>query len=406
MSNKSHKNLYRAGRQYAKRIKNLRDGGISPRAAELQIAENQGIETEQVRTAVAFAAAVDQIVGNCGSKSRQLLLSGISRLPVQTVMQIKRTHPDRQRFALAQAEAGRNPFGKPSGTAPPFDTLGYSEVLSRLARNAGLLDHVARGLLDTQRVNWPDDDCLRKCSESLKEISSVCRRLTTLMKRSGGKIREQKGSPEWEARKAPKPFNTSSTYRQIRSVHGIAEKNLRDLPRLLKESPPNGGVVAAVLKALANLRASAGRLASVIRTRSHKMRTGFGCGARHLHRLLLSGPTRQATPHRGPGHVRFPGGLLRVRRNRVRRWRCTKADRPAPDTHLERAVEHRLPQAALRARRPVVDARSRQGRIPVGRDPWIDAPRVVSGSRVWSGGQRRGRSPSRAFRQNAVVRRI
>ncbi|MFO0806751.1 MAG: GIY-YIG nuclease family protein [Gemmataceae bacterium] len=98
--------------------------------------------------------------------------------------------------------------------------------------------------------------------------------MTTVMKRSGGKIREQKGCPEWKARKASKAFNISSTQWKIRSVLGIAEKNLRDLPRLLKVSPPNGGEAEDVLKALAYLRVSADRLASVIRSRDHNMRTG------------------------------------------------------------------------------------------------------------------------------------
>jgi Uri superfamily endonuclease len=274
MSNNSNINLYRAGQQYAKRLRNLRAGGISPRAAELQIAKNHRTEAEQVRTAVEFAAAVDLIASNCGRVAKQLLLADVSRLPVQTVMQISRTHAERQQFALVQAEAGRNPFGKPSSGVPPYDTHGYSEVLSRLARNAGLLDHVASGLLNTQRVDWPDDDCLRKCSESIEKISSDCRKMTNLMKRSGGKIREKKGCPPWEVREARKGFNTSSTYRQIRSVQGMAEKSLRDLPRLLKESPPTHEEADAVLKALANLRISADRLASVVRTRSHNMRTG------------------------------------------------------------------------------------------------------------------------------------
>jgi hypothetical protein len=91
-------------------------------------------------------------------------------------MQIGRTHAERQRFALAQVLADRDPFGgSPPGVDPPFDTHGYAEVLNRKAPNAGMPDAVADSFFFTPWVHWPEDEVLPRLEADLKRIVAACR---------------------------------------------------------------------------------------------------------------------------------------------------------------------------------------------------------------------------------------
>lgn len=263
--------LYRAGKRYAALSSRLTSKGR--RTTWRAIAAEFGPDRTSVVNAVRFADAVDRIAGNCGTRVKSLLLSDHPRLPARVVVQIGRTHADRQRHALAQVGAGRNPFGKPpAGVLPPFGTHGYPEVLSRLARNAGLLDHVADGLLATPACDWPDRASLDDAGRDIRLVLAGCRSMTALMKRAGGRL------GGWDARTLtrhpPPPFNPSAARPKVASVRGITAKNTRELPRVVRESPPTRATADAVLGRVRALRRSAERLAAVIRARGHDPRTG------------------------------------------------------------------------------------------------------------------------------------
>ena len=236
------------------------------------------VPREQFQHARQFAAAVDLIATNCGPRAKRLLLSGHPRLPAKVVKQIARTHPDRQRFALAQARAGRAPLGPPpAGVAPPFDTLGPGEVLGRLARNAGALDQVADGLRDLPVDRWPGAEELAVLLDHAKTIARRARLMKRIVKDSrartpGGEVVRCAGGRR--TGREGTPFDPRSARRAVAAVAGITAKNFRELPRTFADTPPTDGQRAALLAWFGALEAAALRLAAVIRWRGHDHATG------------------------------------------------------------------------------------------------------------------------------------
>ncbi|QDU21738.1 GIY-YIG nuclease family protein [Urbifossiella limnaea] len=266
--------LYRAGQQYIADRARL-SAGRKQTATWVTVAAECGVDRKAVVTAANFTSAVDRIAANCGRGARRLLLSDHPRLPARVLMKIGRTHAERQRFALAQARAGRNPLGKPpAGVDPPFDTHGYTEVASRLARNAGLLDHVADGLLATRPRAWPAAGRTDGVLHDVRTIRAHWRRIDALMKRAGGRLADERGHQPWKPRGRPAAYAPTTTRAKVASVRGIAEKNARELPRVVRETPPTRAEADAVREAARVLRRAAERLAAVVRSRGHDPLTG------------------------------------------------------------------------------------------------------------------------------------
>jgi hypothetical protein len=167
--------LYARGRQYAAQIARRTADGDDRRAAIRRLAAESGREVAEVRSAVRFADAVNSLARNAGPKAKGLIQAGGRHLSPEIVMQVSRTHPDRQRFAMANVARGVHPFSKPPAcTDPPFDTLGWGEVISRLARASGLLERVAEGLSATPAGDWPSDVALRAMRDHLRAVRRRC----------------------------------------------------------------------------------------------------------------------------------------------------------------------------------------------------------------------------------------
>ena len=266
--------LYRVGSRYAAQRAELTTAQKKT-ATWTVVAAACSTSPEQAKYAAAFAAAVDAITTNCGPEAKALLLREHQRLPVKVVMRIGRTHADRQRFALAQVRADRDPFGKPPpGIDPLFDTHDYTEVLSRKARNAGMLDAVADRLFFTPRASWPDDEVLARLETDLKRIVAACRNDAAAVRAAGGRPSERLPQTPWKERGSRDPLDTKTAVWQVASVRGVVEKNARELPRVLRETPPTAAEGRAVLDRNRVLAESANRFRGIIRARDHDVRTG------------------------------------------------------------------------------------------------------------------------------------
>ena len=269
-SARTNADVYRDGERAAAARTRLSAGNRTKptwRAAAAKV----GLSAAEAREAAGVADAVDRIAVNCGERARELLLSDHPRLDARLVEQIARTHPDRQRFALAEAAAGRDPLGKPPpGVDPPFDTLGVGEIRSRLARNIGALDGVADGLLDTPAGRWPAADKLGAILGHATTIRRLVRRMTPRVT-----TRPSRRSAAWRGCRHVSPrFDPASALRTVAAVAGVAAKNDRDLDRALAETPPTASEKADLLDRLRALRAAADWLAAVVRARGHDVRTG------------------------------------------------------------------------------------------------------------------------------------
>lgn len=266
--------LYHVGRRYAARRAELTTAQKKTPTWKAVAAEF-GTDPEHVRHAARFAAAVDRIAANCGPDAKAVLLEEHPRLPVKVVMQIANTHADRQRYALAQVRTDRDPFGKPpSGIDPPFDTHGYAEVLGRKARTAGTLDAVADRLLFTPRAKWPDEEVLARLEADLKRIVTACCSDATAVREAGGRASERMPRTLWNERDTPASFDARKAVWQVSSVRGVAEKNARELPRVLRETPPTVAEGRAVLDGNRVLAESANRFRGIIRAGEHDVQTG------------------------------------------------------------------------------------------------------------------------------------
>ncbi len=248
----THAELYRDGKRYSSaRIRlSLRFPRMPPWRA---VAAECGVDVAGIASAAAFAAAVDSIAANCGEGAKELLLSGHPRLPVKVVMRIGRTHPERQRFALEQVRAGRAPLGKPpAGAEPPFDTLGYGEVLSRLARNAGALNAAADGLLAAAPDDWPGEERLAGIAADTKLVRTHCRSMDAALGGAGGQLRDDSSDGLELPRKPPRSLAPAGAGRAVALARGVAAKTARDLPRVVS------GASAAQLPGLTWARVHAG----------------------------------------------------------------------------------------------------------------------------------------------------
>lgn len=117
-----------------------------------------GVTRRDLRHDHALREAVDQIVANCGEGAFTLLTSGHRYLKRKDVMKISRTTPERQVVELDRVRRGVRPHGK----TDVFDTTGYDEIQSRLARAGGapnklsqvVLKALAAGVVsDAERAN-------------------------------------------------------------------------------------------------------------------------------------------------------------------------------------------------------------------------------------------------------------
>ncbi len=104
--------FYGQGRRYAGAVARHAERGAGPRAALRRAAADLGLDVGTVRSAVAFETAVDLVVGNAGPAAEDLILGGDRRPTPRQVARLARTHPDRQRYEVAQGPV-------PLGDKPP-----------------------------------------------------------------------------------------------------------------------------------------------------------------------------------------------------------------------------------------------------------------------------------------------
>lgn len=257
--------LYALGSHFAGLAAAPVAGNVNPRAALCRVAADLGRDVSEVRSAVRFFQAVDRMAADLGPAARESILRGHRFLSPKRVMQVSRVHPERQRFALENVARGRSPFAKPpAGVDPPFDTLDYGEVRSRLARTVGSVDMVRRGLGSTAGGDLPPDAKLDLMVDHLDRLRHVCAETAALLRESGTRIVARPADVSFGADRrqgrgagAPTRFNPALALSRVASARGIAEKNLRDLPRLLREAPPPEETAASLVDGLRILDAAA-----------------------------------------------------------------------------------------------------------------------------------------------------
>jgi len=270
--------LYGQGRRYAEVVARHSERGVGPRATLRRAAADLGPDVGTVRSAVAFKTVVDLVVGNTGPAAEDLILGGDRRLTPRQVARLARTHPDRQRYEVDQVARGRPLFAKPlPGVEPPFDTLGYDELLSRVERFGGLIGWVADGLSATPADGWPSVAKLHAISSRNASIRDASAALQTVLKGSGTRAATapvQRPARPRERRPSDRaPCDPGNAYALVSAARGVMEKNLRDAPRLLRESPPTAKERASILAGLRRLDATAARLSRI--TRGHVRTTTY-----------------------------------------------------------------------------------------------------------------------------------
>lgn len=263
--------LYDLGRDYARRIARIVAAGEVPGRAFRRVAADRNQAVAEVRSAVRFAAAVDLIVGHAGREAGRLILAGHRHLSPERVMQISRTHPDRQRHAMDQVAQNRHPFARPrDGSDPPYDTIDHGEVSSRMVRSAGLLAWVADGLAATPAAGWPEADKVCRMGGDVAAVRGSCADLKAMLRGWTPDLEPSPGvrpdgrhpdrSPGARARFKPEGIPAF-----VAAVRGMAAKNVRDFPRLLRDVPPLARDLEAIMDGLRRLELAAGELDGVIR---------------------------------------------------------------------------------------------------------------------------------------------
>lgn len=124
-----------------------------------------------------YRHAIVAIIASCGLSGRAHLLSRHPFLTPAVVRSLARTTPERQAFELNEVRAGRRPFVTKTEV---FDTTGYGEVGSRLARAGGYINKFARavellvagelGREDRNVLDRSAADLLRHCGALWAEV--------------------------------------------------------------------------------------------------------------------------------------------------------------------------------------------------------------------------------------------
>jgi Uri superfamily endonuclease len=228
------------------------------------------------------------------------------------ILKIARTHADRQRFALAQARAGRDPLRPPpSDVEPPFDTLGPGEVLNRLGRNVGALNKVADGLRDLPLSRWPKPEevaCVLAAAEVIARQARQMKRMVedSKTRATSGKAKRRTGGER--AGQTRKPFDPRFARRDVAAVGGVTAKNFRDLPRALSDTPPTEVQRESLLARLGALEAATVRLSAAIRWGGHDTTTGpSGVPGTYVVFFRLTRPKKRLTIG-ALGTFDFPAG--------------------------------------------------------------------------------------------------
>ena len=110
--------FYGRGRHPADRIGRRK----SRRVALRGVAVGLGLDIKEARLAVRFQEAVDLIALKLGEEMREALPAGRRHLSPNLIVQISRTHKDRQQYAMTQIDQGRHPFARPLGGVDPHST--------------------------------------------------------------------------------------------------------------------------------------------------------------------------------------------------------------------------------------------------------------------------------------------
>jgi hypothetical protein len=123
---------------------------------------------------IAVRVAIHSIAENCGPTTRKLLLEKRSWITDKVILQISRTAPPRQREAIEHIRAGIRPLRRKSAV---FDTTGYAEVLSRLARAGGWINkgmHIAERLcISSDGVQEDIDETLAVTNDLLENCGKL-----------------------------------------------------------------------------------------------------------------------------------------------------------------------------------------------------------------------------------------
>jgi Uri superfamily endonuclease len=132
-----NRQLYLAGQRFLRALKQPAQGKYT--TAELQpIALDYATSVAELRTAVEFVQAVNQIAAVAGAKAKQLILSGENVLLTPALIgQLRRCPPERLKIALRQAASGLHPCARPvpEGTPPEFAPWDHDLYRLRQARH-------------------------------------------------------------------------------------------------------------------------------------------------------------------------------------------------------------------------------------------------------------------------------
>jgi Uri superfamily endonuclease len=260
---------YEAGRRYA-------DHKTRSRLTAAQVADHFSVRPDEVSDAIKLARAVDGIAANLGDDAKRLLLSGQPQLTAVRVRTIANYHVDRQRYALDEARANRHSLARPpAGTGVGFDTHDFTEILSRLPRNAGSLRKVADGLLATPTIGWPPADTLDAVLDHAVAVRAHVKEMTRLLAETVPIVCDSPPRRKPSAsRRGRRPFHPKRALMDVAAAAGVVEKTAGQMPRVIVDTPPTLTQKAAVLVRLQELDAAAGRLGAVIKAVDHDPESG------------------------------------------------------------------------------------------------------------------------------------
>jgi len=154
-----------------------------------KLATELNVPVPELKQDAKFAEAVEQIVANCGDEAWQVMFEPARPQERKHIMQLSRTADTRQQYRVEQVLEGLARTIAPQNNDPVYDTVAFSEIVSRLPRARGAIRVGAEKLLNGVDPSETAEclllaDLLKRAALALRRFVNMPREKTPVIPRA------------------------------------------------------------------------------------------------------------------------------------------------------------------------------------------------------------------------------
>lgn len=204
-----------------------------------RLAKEMDMPVKTLQNDAKFAEAIDRLIVNCGEAAFRVLFQSKITQSKAAIVCLSRTSPERQRHRIEGVASGRMRSVKPQPKDGVFDTISFTEIVSRLARARGSIER-CRELLETNHNFKSADQSVAGIHATVTECDNLAAQLNRSLKRLSVKEPVEQVQSRVASRGIGRPsrMTIERVPGQLRSARALLAKNLRDVPILPEDIRP------------------------------------------------------------------------------------------------------------------------------------------------------------------------